>query len=70
MKRYKTYIDEAGNTGDNLLDLKQPLFVLGAVSIPMEKHTQAKLVREAHFLAVKEKEETVSHHFSVRSFKI
>lgn len=58
MKRYKTYIDEAGNTGDNLLDLKQPLFVLGAVSIPMEKHTQAELVREAHFLAVKEKEET------------
>lgn len=57
MKCYKTYIDEAGNTGDNLLDLNQPLFVLGAVSIPMEKLTKAEQVREAHFLAVKEKEE-------------
>lgn len=58
MKQYKTYIDEAGNTGDNLLDLQQPLFVLGAVSIPMEKLTKAEQIREAHFLAVKEKEET------------
>ena len=58
MKRYNTYIDEAGNTGDNLLDLQQPLFVLGAVSVPMEKLARAEEVREALFLSVKEKEET------------
>lgn len=58
MKRYITYIDEAGNTGDNLLDLHQPLFVLAAVSVPVDKQIQAKQIREAHFLAVKEKEET------------
>lgn len=58
MKQYITYIDEAGNTGDNLLDLQQPLFVLAAVSIPVDKLIQAKQIHEAHFLAVKEKEET------------
>ena len=58
MKRYITYIDEAGNTGDNLLDLHQLLFVLAAVSVPVDKQIQAKQIREAHFLAVKEKEET------------
>jgi len=58
MKQYITYIDEAGNTGDNLLDLHQPLFVLAAVSVPVDKQIQAKQIREAHFLAVKEKEET------------
>lgn len=57
MKHYKTYIDEAGNTGDNLLDLQQPLFVLAAVSIPVDKLSRAENVREAHFIAVKEKEE-------------
>ena len=58
MKQYTTYIDEAGNTGDNLLDLQQPLFVLGAVSVPVEMRARAEEVREAQFLAVKEKEET------------
>jgi hypothetical protein len=58
MKQYITYIDEAGNTGDNLLDLHQPLFVLAAVSVPVDKQIQEKQIREAHFLAVKEKEET------------
>ena len=47
MKHYKTYIDEAGNTGDNLLDLQQPLFVLAAVSIPVDKLSRAENVREA-----------------------
>lgn len=58
MKQYITYIDEAGNTGDNLLDLHQPLFVLASVSVPADKLAQAKQIRDAHFLAVKEKEET------------
>lgn len=58
MKQYITYIDEAGNTGDNLLDLHQPLFVLASVSVPTDKLAQAKQIREAHFLTVKEKEET------------
>lgn len=58
MEQYITYIDEAGNTGDNLLDLHQPLFVLASVSVPADKLAQAKQIREAHFLAVKEKEET------------
>jgi len=38
--------------------LHQPLFVLAAVSVPVDKQIQAKQIREAHFLAVKEKEET------------
>lgn len=58
MKQYITFIDEAGNTGDNLLDLQQQLFVLGAVSVPTDKLQRAEQLREAHFLAVKEKEET------------
>ncbi len=58
MKQYITYIDEAGNTGVNLLDLQQPLFVLAAVSIPVDKLSRAKQIRETHFLAAKEKEET------------
>lgn len=58
MKQYTTFIDEAGNTGDNLLDLQQPLFVLSAVSIPTDKLFEAEKMREAHFLAVKEIEET------------
>ena len=45
MKQYITYIDEAGNTGDNLLDLQQPLFVLAAVSVPVDKLIQAKQIR-------------------------
>ena len=32
--------------------------VLAAVSVPVDKQIQAKQIREAHFLAVKEKEET------------
>lgn len=58
MKRYVTYIDEAGNTGDNLLDLQQPMFVLAAVSVPIERMKEAEKLRLTHFLAVKEKEET------------
>lgn len=56
--KYVTFIDEAGNTGDNLLDLQQPLFVLGAVSVPQTRLVEAEKVREALFLSVKEKEET------------
>lgn len=56
--KYVTFIDEAGNTGDNLLDLQQPLFVLGAVSVPQAKLAEAEKVREALFQSVKEKEET------------
>ena len=58
MRQYITFIDEAGNTGDNLLDLHQPLFVLAAVSVPVDKQPQANEIRDAHFLAVKEREET------------
>ncbi len=58
MRTYVTFIDEAGNTGDNLLDLQQPLFVLAAVSVPKDALALAEQVRETHYLAVKEKEET------------
>ena len=56
--KYITFIDEAGNTGDNLLDLQQPLFVLGAVSVLQTKQAEAEKVRKTLFLSVKEKEET------------
>lgn len=58
MRTYVTFIDEAGNTGDNLQDLQQPLFVLAAVSVPKDALALAEQVRETHYLAVKEKEET------------
>jgi len=57
MMQYKTYIDEAGNTGDNLLDLHQPLFVLAAVTLPVSELMRAEQIWQVHFQAVKEKEE-------------
>ena len=34
---YNTYIDESGNTGNNLVDSTQKYFALAAVSIPQTK---------------------------------
>ena len=31
------YLDESGNTGNNLNDVTQPIFVLGALIVPEEK---------------------------------
>ena len=56
--RYKTYIDESGNTGPNLIDKDQKYFTFGAVSVPFEKEPALKLFILEQFSSVKEKEET------------
>lgn len=58
MQNYKTYIDESGNTGDNLTDKKQKYFVLAGVSIPTSREEYLKNTIRDFFLSVKEKEET------------
>lgn len=56
--RYKTYIDESGNTGPNLIDKDQKYFTFGAVSVPFEKEPALKSFILEQFSSVKEKEET------------
>lgn len=58
MQNYKTYIDESGNTGDNLTDKNQKYFVLAGVSIPNSMEESLKNTIRDFFLSVKEKEET------------
>ncbi len=58
MQNYKTYIDESGNTGDNLADKNQKYFVLAGISIPTLMEKSLKNTIRDLFLSVKEKEET------------
>lgn len=58
MQMYKTFIDESGNTGDNLTDKNQKYFVLAGVSIPTSMEKSLKDTIRDFFLSVKEKEET------------
>ena len=58
MQNYKTYIDESGNTGDNLTDKNQKYFVLAGVSIPISMEETLKNTIRDLFMSVKEKEET------------
>lgn len=58
MQNYKTYIDESGNTGDNLTDKNQKYFVLAGVSVPISMEESLKNMIRDFFLSVKEKEET------------
>ena len=53
----KTYIDESGNTGDDLLETKQPYFIMSAVSVSDDKENAVKQVVKNEFNANKEKEE-------------
>lgn len=55
---YRTYIDESGNTGDNLLDPNQKLFVLAAVSVPNDKEDTIVQKIQTEFDQVKEIGET------------
>lgn len=57
MKKFITYVDEAGNTGDNLIDSKQPFFVIAAVSVPEDKIDEVEKLRKEQFDSVREKEE-------------
>lgn len=57
MNKYKTYVDESGNTGDNLVDKNQPFFTLAAVSIPSKIETKLANYIQQAFVSVKEKEE-------------
>ena len=58
MENYKTYIDESGNTGDNLTDKNQKFFVLAAISIPSLVANSLQTSIDTLFKSVKEKEET------------
>lgn len=53
----KTFIDESGNTGDNLLDKNQQFFTLAAVSIPSSKLSEIEDIVNVEFSNVKEKDE-------------
>ncbi|MBD5292619.1 MAG: DUF3800 domain-containing protein [Bacteroides sp.] len=57
MAKYMSFIDECGNTGTDLLEMTQPLFILACVSVP---ETSADYLREqvtTTFNSLKEKEE-------------
>lgn len=53
-----TFIDESGNTGDNLKSKDQKFFTLAAVTLPDSVLTETSHFFEAAFNAVREKEET------------
>ncbi len=55
---YNTYIDESGNTGNNLVDSAQKYFTLAAVSIPQSKEAAILSYIQEKFNSVKEIEET------------
>ncbi|QUB69695.1 DUF3800 domain-containing protein [Prevotella melaninogenica] len=54
---YKTYIDESGNTGSDLLNSSQKIFCLSSVSIPSSQMENLKIYIQEKFESVKEKEE-------------
>ena len=55
---YNTYIDESGNTGNNLVDSTQKYFALAAVSIPQTKEASILSYIQVKFDSVKEIGET------------
>lgn len=54
---YKTYVDEAGNTGDDLTVKEQPYFVMAAVTLDDNKQQEVRNTIEEEFNKYKEKEE-------------
>ena len=54
---YITYIDESGNTGNDLLNSSQKIFCLASVSIPSSEMENLKNYIREKFESVKEKEE-------------
>lgn len=54
---YKTYIDESGNTGANLLDKNQEFYTLAAVSVPISKEAHLMEKIRTEFESVREKDE-------------
>lgn len=58
MLPYNTYIDESGNTGNNLVDPTQKYFTLAAVSIPQNEEMEILSFIEQKFDSVKEIGET------------
>jgi hypothetical protein len=54
---YKTYIDESGNTGHNLLDEMQEYYTLAAVSIPISEETHLLEKLRTEFESVREKDD-------------
>lgn len=56
--KYVTYIDEAGNTGDDIVTRSQPFFVMSTIMIPSSEVTSISDVLKHEFQQAKEKEET------------
>ena len=54
---YKTYIDESGNTGKDLLNYSQKIFCLSSVSVPSSQMDNLKNYIQEKFESAKEKEE-------------
>lgn len=55
---YNTYIDESGNTGNNLVDRDQKYFTIAAVSVPQDEEQRILSFIQEKFDAVKEIGET------------
>lgn len=56
--RYNTYIDESGNTGNNLVDQDQKYFTIAAVSVPQNEEESILSFIQEKFDSVKEISET------------
>ena len=54
---YETYIDESGNTGNDLMNNSQKFFCLSAVSIPLSQAESLEKYIQREFESVKEKGE-------------
>lgn len=57
MGKYTTFIDEAGNTGDDLINHQQPFFVMAALMVPVEYEQELTTFLSNEFNIAKEKEE-------------
>lgn len=55
---YFSYIDEAGNTGSDLINKEQPFFVMVAVLVPEQQKRAMETYLKEKFEKTKEKEET------------
>ena len=56
--KYVTYIDEAGNTGEDIVNKSQPFFVMSAIMLPSSEITSILDILKHGFQQAKEKEET------------
>ena len=62
------YIDESGDTGHNLTDKQQPVFVLGALLVPQAKWKE--LEKQFHEVIIKFIGESAIHNFELHAMDL